>query len=105
MLFWHKKGGELMKTGLGALLQACRINSGISQEELAEQMNRSQTCISRFENDRKVPDLFTFMDWFKQTNTQEIGLKLTELMMSGLDIATIVQALLPIVGGLAWWFI
>lgn len=94
-----------MKFGLGVLLQACRIDSGISQEELAAQMNRSQTCISRYENDRKVPDLFTFMDWFKRTNNQEIGLRLTEQMMSGVDIATIVQALLPIVGGFAWLFI
>lgn len=90
---------------LGALLQACRIGSGTSQEELAARLNRSQTCISRYENDRKVPDLFTFMEWFKQTNTQEIGVTLTQGMMSGMDIATLVQTLLPIVGGFAWWFI
>lgn len=88
---------------LGALLQACRIGSGISQEELAAQMNRSQTCISKYENDRKVPDVFTFMDWFKQTNTQEIGVTLTQGLMSGMDIAAIVQTLLPVVGGFAWW--
>ncbi len=103
MLFQHK-GGESMKFGLGTLLQACREDSGMSQQDLATKMNRSQTCISRFENNRKTPDIYTFMDWFKQTNTQEIGLRLTEQMMSGIDITIIVQKLLPIVGGFGWWF-
>jgi len=89
---------------LGALLQACRMGSGMSQEDLAAQMNRSQTCISKYENDRKTPDIFTFMEWFKQTNTQEVGMMLTQQLMSGIDIATIVQSLLPIVGGFAFWF-
>ncbi|MED3876182.1 helix-turn-helix transcriptional regulator [Lysinibacillus capsici] len=93
-----------MKLGLGALLQACRIKSGMSQEDLAAQMNRSQTCISKYENNRKPPDIFTFMEWFKQTNTQEIGMLLSQQMINGIDINTIVQSLMPIVGGFGWWF-
>lgn len=89
---------------LGALLQACRIGSGMSQEDLAAQMNRSQTCISKYENNRKTPDIFTFIEWFKQTNTQEVGNILIQQMLSGIDIATIVQSLMPIVGGFGWWF-
>lgn len=94
------KGGVTMK--LGVILKTCREFAGLSQEELAARMNRSQTCISRYENERKVPDVFTFMDWFKQTNTQEVGITLSQGLMSGLDIATVIQTLLPIVGGFAW---
>lgn len=93
-----------MKFGLGALLQACREESGMSQQDLADKMNRSQTCISRYENNRKTPDMFTFMDWFRITNSQEIGLRLTEQLMSGVDIYTIVQTLLTMVGGFGWIF-
>lgn len=93
-----------MKFGLGTLLQACREESGMSQQDLADKMNRSQTCISRFENNRKTPDVYTFMDWFRLTNSQEIGLRLTEQLMSGGDIATIVQTLLTMVGGFGWSF-
>lgn len=93
-----------MKFGLGTLLQACREESGMSQQDLADKMNRSQTCISRFENNRKTPDVYTFMDWFRLTNSQEIGLRLTEQLMSGGDIATIVQTLLTMVGCFGWSF-
>lgn len=93
------EGGETMK--IGAILQACRERAGLSQEELAHRMNRTQPCISKFENSAKVPDAITFMDWFKQTNTQEVAVA----FLMGMDGLTILQTLLPVIGGFAWWFI
>lgn len=93
------KGGESMK--LGAVLKACRERANLSQEEMAHRMNRTQPCISKFENNTKVPDAITFMDWFKQTNTQEVAVA----FLMGMDGLAILQTLLPIVGGFVWWFI
>lgn len=93
------EGGETMK--IGAILQACRERAGFSQEEMAHRMNRTQPCISKFENDNKVPDASTFLDWFKHTNTQEVAVA----FFMGVDGLTILQTLLPIIGGFACWFI
>lgn len=93
------EGGEKMK--IGAILQACRERAGLSQEELAFRMNRSQSCISKFENSVKIPDAITFMEWFKQTNTQEVAVA----FLMGMDGLTILQTLLPMVGGFVCWII
>jgi len=87
---------------LGSILRACRERAGLSQEELAFRMKREQACISRYENDRKVPDALTFLEWFKQTNTQEVAVA----FMCGVDGITIMQQLLPIIGAMvALWFV
>lgn len=84
---------------MDSILQACRERAGLSQEELAHRMNRTQPCISKFENSVKVPDAVTFMEWFKQTNTQEVAVA----FLMGMDGLTILQTLLPIIGGFVWW--
>lgn len=75
------KGGGIM-VKLGTVLKACRERADFSQEELAHRMNGTQACISKFENDHKVPDANTFVEWFR---------------------LTILQQLLPIVGANAIW--
>lgn len=57
---------------LGGILRAAREKANYSQEEFAFLMNMSQSCISKIENDRKVPDALTFLEWFKQTNVQDL---------------------------------
>ncbi|MEK5431222.1 hypothetical protein MKY88_10125 [Lysinibacillus sp. FSL R7-0073] len=41
------------------------------------------------------------MNWFKQTNTQEVAVA----FLMGMDGLTILQTLLPVIGGFVWWFI
>ena len=86
---------------LGAIMKACRERAELSQEELAHRMNRTQACISKFENDHKIPDALTFAEWFRQTNAQEVAIA----FMYGVDGITILQQLLPVITGLAIWFL
>lgn len=92
-----KGGGTMVK--LGTLMKACRERAKLSQEELAYQMNRTQACISKYENDHKVPDANTFAEWFRQTNSPEVAIA----FLYGVDGLTILQQLLPIVGMIATW--
>ena len=88
-----------MHVKLGALLKACRQRANISQQEMAENMNRSQSCISKFENDEKVPDAYTLMQWGQMTNCPEVIVA----FLYGMDGITIIQQLLPVVGAIAIW--
>ena len=83
------KGGDAMLK-IGTVLKACRERAGYSQEELAHLMNRTQACISKYENDRKIPDAQTFMDWFRLTNTQEVAVA----FFFGVDGLTAMQQIL-----------
>lgn len=78
----------------GAIMQACRERAGFSQEKLAELMNRSRSCISKFEKDHKVPDMPTMMRWADLTNAREVVIA----YMYGLDGMTIMQQILQISG-------
>lgn len=56
---------------LGALLKAARKRRGLSQEELAEKLHRARSCISKYENESKVIDVPTFVQWMKHTSSQD----------------------------------
>ncbi|MGD6845264.1 helix-turn-helix domain-containing protein [Bacillus infantis] len=84
----------------GAVLQACRERAGLSQEELAHQLNRTQSCVSKYEKDRKIPDMHTFLQWIQATNTPEIAVA----FLYGMDGINLIQQLLPLVGSLVCWF-
>lgn len=84
-----------MEINFGAVLKACRLKSGFSQEELAHKLNRSQACISKFEKERKVPDMLTFMEWVRVTNAQEVAVA----FLYGMDGVTMIQQLMPLIGG------
>jgi transcriptional regulator with XRE-family HTH domain len=56
----------------GAVMRAVRQRRGLNQEELAARMNMSQSDISKFENDRKIPDMATMMMWAEQTCAKEV---------------------------------
>lgn len=88
-----------MQVKLGALLKACRQKANVSQLEMAANMNRSQSCISKFENDEKVPDAYTLMQWGQLTNSPEVIIA----FLYGMDGITIIQQLLPIIGAIAIW--
>lgn len=84
----------------GNVLKAIRIKAGLSQEEIAGLLNRSRSCISKIESNKKVVDMTTFMKWVDVTKSQEIAVA----MIYGMDGLSIVQQILPfIVGGLILW--
>lgn len=79
---------------LGLLLQKCRQKAGLTQEQLAIRLNRTQSCISKFETGRKLPDIFTIMDWAKITQTQEA----IAMFVAGTDVSYIIQTVLQMTG-------
>lgn len=93
---------------MGTILKAVRERAGMSQEDLAFQMNRTQACISKMENDRKIPDAKTFLEWFHQTNSQEVAVA----FFCGVDSLAIMQQIMTMLsmfsnvflklGGLLW---
>lgn len=104
------RGGEKMKIAeafvqpfakLGGVLKVCRERAGLSQEELAHKLNRTQACISKYENDRKIPDVYTLGHWLQITNSPEVLVA----FLYGIDGVTMINQLLPIIGGIALWFI
>lgn len=85
--------------GIGAVLSACREKAGLSQEKLAELMNRSRSCISKFEKDHKAPDFVTVFTWLDRTNAKEIAGVLGNALISGTtDPAALLQTLLQATG-------
>lgn len=96
--------GEVRRVEYGNILKAIRIKAGLSQEDLASLLNRSRSCISKIESNKKIIDLSTFMQWVEVTKAQEIAI----VMMFGVDSIAIIQDLLPhilpvITGGFIAW--
>lgn len=84
----------------GAILKACRIRAGFSQEELAERLYINQSDISKYETDRKEPTMSIFQAWISNTQTAEVAVA----FMYGLDGISLIQQLMPLIGGLILWF-
>lgn len=78
----------------GAILKACRVRAGLSQEQIAEMLHRSRSCISKFEKEHKIPDMVTFLSWLDKTNAKDVGYAL----VSGIDPTTILQTVFQVVG-------
>lgn len=83
-----------MRLGFGAVLSACRERAGLSQEKLAEMLDRSRSCISKFEKNHKSPSMETFLIWIEKTNAKDVGVAL----VSGMDPTTILQTILQVAG-------
>lgn len=84
----------------GAILKACRIRAGLSQEELADRLYINQSDISKYETDRKEPTMSTFQAWMTNTQTPEVAVA----FMYGMDGIALIQQLMPLIGGLILWF-
>ncbi|WP_164821349.1 helix-turn-helix domain-containing protein [Paenibacillus koleovorans] len=78
----------------GAIMQACRERAGLSQEQLADKLHRTQACISKYENDHKIPDVPTLVKWAEATGAREVVVA----FIYGMDGLTMIQSLLRIAG-------
>ena len=54
----------------GQILKGFREAAGYTQQELADLLNRSRSCISKFESNRKLMDIETFKNWAQVTNSE-----------------------------------
>ncbi|MGN7311511.1 helix-turn-helix domain-containing protein [Alkalicoccobacillus gibsonii] len=54
------------------MLRSMRISSGFTQEQLAMKLNLSQSCISKFEANLKVPSYPQLLYWAHVTDSNEI---------------------------------
>jgi len=80
--------------GIGAILRAVRVRAGLSQEELADRLNYSQSDISKFETGAKEPTASIFLRWLRETNAHEVAVA----YFCGLDGLTIMQTILSMTG-------
>lgn len=71
-------------------MQACRERAGLTQEQLADILHRTPSCICKFEKDRKVPDMPTFMAWVQATGSSDVAVA----FMCGMDGISIMQQIL-----------
>ncbi|WP_343206481.1 helix-turn-helix transcriptional regulator [Bacillus sp. B15-48] len=78
----------------GAVLKACRIRAGISQEDLAARLYINQSDVSKYETDRKEPTMSLFQAWMSNTQTPEIAVA----FLYGMDGISIITQLLPLLG-------
>lgn len=76
-------------------MQACRERAGLTQEQMAEILHRTQACISKYENDHKVPDMPTMIRWVEATGAREVLIA----FLYGMDGLNIMQNLMTLIGG------
>lgn len=96
---WNKEGREKGLT-FGAVLKACRERAGLTQEEIAEKLHRSRSCISKFETDKKTLDVATLIKWADVTSAKDVACAI----VTGVDPVMILQQLMPLIGGIIQWF-
>ncbi|MEF2247717.1 helix-turn-helix domain-containing protein [Paenibacillus sp. IITD108] len=78
----------------GNLLKACRERAGLSQVKMARLLNRTQSSISKLEQDHNPVDVVTFRDWTRVTNQMEAGIA----FLYGVDPAAILQTIMQVTG-------
>jgi DNA-binding XRE family transcriptional regulator len=69
---WNIEGRDKGLT-FGAVLKACRKRAGLTQEEIAEKLHRSWSCISKFETDKKTLDVATLIKWADVTSAKDVA--------------------------------
>ena len=76
-------------------LKEIRENANITQIEMAQKLNMTQSHVSKYEKGRKIIDLETFMRWVQVTNSEAqaaIILFGTDIFMQATQAITLVPA-------------
>lgn len=55
----------------GPALKSARLRAGMTQEGLAQLLNREWKYISRVENGHQLPDVMTFDEWVELTQAED----------------------------------
>lgn len=85
---------DFSKLKLGPIMQACRERAGLSQEQMAEKLYRSRSCISKIENENKTLDVKTMLMWIEATGAKDVAVA----FFCGMDGLSIMQNVLQLVG-------
>lgn len=80
---------------VGAILQAVRTRAGLTQEDMADKLNMSQSCISKIEKDRKMPEFNIMLKWVEITNAKEVMVA----FIYGIDGINMLQSVMQLIGG------
>lgn len=87
------------------VLKKFREEAKISQEEMAEELNITQSHVSKYECGRKVIDLETFMRWVQITNCEVQA----AAMMFGSEVCAqamhLLQTVPMFIGGMFRWIL
>lgn len=83
----------------GPLLRATRESSGLTQEEMGEELGVSRTVITKMEQGKVGLQMDRGLDWFRITETQ----KVVEMLAVGVDVTVIIDSLTTITGGFMLW--
>lgn len=88
----------------GEIVKKCRKKIGWSQDELALEMNLTQSTVSRLEKNKVTCDVSTLMRIAERTNAQDVAMS----MLFNIDISVVTQMLqlLPtFAGGILLWML
>lgn len=79
----------------GAIFKACRERKGLTQEELAFELNVNQSDVSKYESGYKEPTLSMVQAWMSNTQAQEVLVA----FICGVDGLGIMQHIMQLIGG------
>jgi len=92
----------LTATDYRKLLKKFRTDADMTQEELADKLNISQSHVSKYELGRKVIDIETFMLWTRVTNSDAY----LASILFGIDLLNTATQLIPMfIGGMFRWML
>ncbi|WP_275579632.1 helix-turn-helix domain-containing protein [Lysinibacillus composti] len=85
------------------MLKFFRKKEKMTQEEIADKLNVTQSCVSKLESGRKLIDIQTFMNWVRVTNSEVHAAS----MMFGMDLTNVAMQVLQTapmyIGGFGLW--
>ncbi|QBK26712.1 helix-turn-helix domain-containing protein [Ureibacillus thermophilus] len=84
------------------LLKQFRKKAKMTQEQIAYELNITQSTVSKIESGRYFVDIKTFMNWVRVTNCEAQA----AVMMFGADVLnnalTLLQMIPAFIGGVLW---
>ncbi len=85
----------MKKEVYGSILKKVRLKSGLSQEELAEEIYLSRSAVSRLENNRLKLTVDDAVRWGQATQATEI----IAALLCGIDVAVVSELVTTLIGG------
>ncbi|QPR69615.1 helix-turn-helix transcriptional regulator [Lysinibacillus macroides] len=80
------------------VLKKFRKDAKLTQEEMACQLNMTQSHVSKYEQGRKIIDLETFLKWAQITNAEAQA----AIIMFGTDVIAHASQLISVVPAFIW---
>ncbi|WP_042472868.1 helix-turn-helix domain-containing protein [Bacillus ndiopicus] len=88
-----------LSLGIPKLLKKIRKDAKLTQEEIAYELNMTQSHVSKYEQGRKIVDLETFLHWAQITNCEAqvaIAMFGADVIMQASQLVSVVPAFITI---------